>query len=314
MGQTPTAKTGVQGRRSERVLLKIPIEVAGKSAEGKNFREKTNTLVINRHGARITLRNSPQPESKVTITNLFNQVACPFRVVGRTGRSLGEGPEWGMECLEPDANVWGIYFPAKAGGAAPDEEPIDALLECTKCASRELAQLVRNQYQTLATLASIPRDCSKCKGTTPWRFAFVESAPEEVTPEPPKPPAPALPSPAPHEIPQPAAAPPPPAVSAAPPAERKPEERRKVRRVTLKLPVRVRLPDGKEEVTRTENYSRNGACFIATFELKADERIFVTLNYKPGADEIETPARVVWRRAIEGSNQSYYGVEFQGRK
>jgi len=111
MAESTYPKTAERRRRTERVLLQIPIEVKGTDAAGRPFKEKTHTLVINRHGARIALKTSVLPEARLIITNRQSAMTCPFRVVGRTGKSLGEGPEWGVECLEPGVNFWGIFFP-----------------------------------------------------------------------------------------------------------------------------------------------------------------------------------------------------------
>jgi hypothetical protein len=319
MNKEAAGKTGVEGRRSERVLLKIPIKVEGVGAEGKPFSEKTFTLVINRHGARITLQNPLRPDDRITITNLYNNLTFPFRVIARTGKSLGEGPEWGVECLEPDAPIWGIYFPKKKG-APGEEEPIDALLECSQCLSRELAQLGPAQYQALTTQSSVRRECPQCKTATAWRFSFVDEAweeapsaaePAEIAPAPAAAPPPAA-APAPAASPAPAAAAPPPAAAPSPaPVPAKREERRKVKRVTLKLPVRVRLRDGREDITRTENYSSLGACVISSLDLKENDRVLLTVGYTGGSSDLETPARVMWRRAMGGTKVTLYGMEFE---
>jgi hypothetical protein len=329
MNKETAEKTGVLGRRSERVLLKIPIKVKGTSAEGKPFDENTCTLVINRHGARITLQTPLQPDARITITNLYNNLTSPFRVVARTGRSLGEGPEWGVECLEPDAHIWGIYFPRKKDKAG-EEEPIDALLECSKCSSRELAQLGPAQYQTLTTTSSFRRECRHCKTTTEWQFSFVEEAWElapvaaesaEIASAPtaaqPAAAASTL-APAPASA-SPATPSPPSAPTAALPATPAPspalapairEERRRVKRVALKLPVRVRLEDGRQDIIRTENYSKSGACIISTLDLNENDKVLLTIGYAGGSSDLETPARVVWRRPLEGTKMTAYGMEF----
>lgn len=100
-----------QRRHSERVLLRIPITVKGKDIHGKSFSEETCTLVINRNGARITLQNKVRPDDQIMITNRQSQVTVPFRVVDQAGQSIGEGPEWGVECMEENLEFWGILFP-----------------------------------------------------------------------------------------------------------------------------------------------------------------------------------------------------------
>lgn len=162
---TPKAEEG--RRRSERVLLQIPIEVKGTDAEGKPFTERTHMLVINRHGARIALKTPLRPESRITIVNRQRTMSCPFRVVGRTGKSLGRGPEWGVECLEPGVNFWGICFPETAQ-ARSEQEAVDALVECAACHFRELAQLTLEEYRAAISQGSVQRDCPECGVVRGW--------------------------------------------------------------------------------------------------------------------------------------------------
>lgn len=273
-------------RRTERVLLRIPIEVKGKGADGRPFSEKTFTLVLNRNGARISLQHGLRKGDQVSITNLQTKVSCPFRVVERTTDMIGEGPpEWGVECLEPEVDFWGINFPKKAPGLRPDEL-IDALLECSKCQARELAQLKLEEYRTLISQSSITRNCAKCGIQTAWGFGFVEAGPEETIPSPPAPSAEASSS---EEL----------------------AERRRAKRVTVKLPVRLRLEDGREEIARTENLSKTGVCFASDLLMKEGEILRLTVGYAPGSNEAEISARVVWRRSIEGSGRALYGVRLE---
>jgi hypothetical protein len=285
MAQDVTPKSEERKRRSERVLLRIPIEVKGTDAEGKPFTEKTHTLVINRHGARIALKAPLKPEARITITNRQSAMSCPFRVVGRTGKSLGEGPEWGVECLEPGVNFWGISFPDKVTAPAA-QEGIDALVECAVCRFRELAQLTLEEYRSVITQGAVRRDCPECGMITQWEFGFAEGETEEAIPVQPSGPASA-----------------PPAAGGA--------ERRRAKRLTIKLPVRIRLQDGSEEVARTENLSKTGVCFNSSLMIRSEDRVFLTVGYTPGGSEEEVAARLVWRREIEGGATALYGVRLE---
>src|SRR5258708_23216089 len=42
-------------RRSQRVLMQVPIRIRGKDAQGNDFEESTETLAINAHGALVLL-------------------------------------------------------------------------------------------------------------------------------------------------------------------------------------------------------------------------------------------------------------------
>jgi len=264
-------------RRTERILLRIPIEVKGAVRGGKAFQESTYTLAINRHGARIALNHEVHSEARLTITNLQNRMSCPFRVVGRAGKRTGEQAEWGVECLKPEVNFWGIFFPLKADTPTA-EELIDALLECSRCHSRELAQLTLDDYQTMTNRASLPRACTTCKARTEWTFGFIEGDLRETF--------------APPTVPWTAA-----------PARI--IERRRAKCVAVKLPVRLRL----EEIGQTENLSHSGVCFSSNLIMKVGDLVMVTVGYEPGGRNKEIPGRVVWRQQIEGSPRALYGVQ-----
>ena len=266
-------------RRSERILLRLPIEVKGTTREGKPFRERTHTQEINHHGARIVMHRELQPGSRITVYNLQNNSACPFRVVGRVGKLAGERVEWGVECLEPDNNFWGIFFPSKAE-SAPAEELIDVLLECTGCHLRELAQLNLEDYQTISSRSRLPRPCSKCRTCTDWTFGFVEGDPSEATKA---------------------------AYTPTQPASASGIERRGSKRVPVKLPIRIRM----EEIAETENLSHGGVCFSSARLLKVGETVMVTVGYQPGRSGHEVAGRIMWREAVAGSQRTLYGVQLE---
>lgn len=268
------------------MYLQIPIEVQGNQEGGGQFRERTHTVIVNRDGARISLCHLLQPGENITITNLRTNVSCPFRVVERTGRSIGEDPEWGVECLNPEANFWDIYFPSGEQARVPGEH-VDALLECAVCGARELAKLPLNDYRERSLAGTLPRNCRKCRTETEWRFGYVEALtigrlPWEGEPTPDE----SL------------------GASAG-------SEKRTAKRLAVKLPVRIRLPNGLEEVARTENLSRMGVCFISDLEMQPDDIIQLTIGYVLGGRQGEIPARVVWRRALEGTNRFLYGVHLE---
>jgi hypothetical protein len=279
MTNDTTSEPGERRRRTERILLRIPIEVKGTDADGKAFKEKTYTLAINRHGARVALNSPLEPEAQVTITNLQNKLSCPFRVVARVGKSLGEGPEWGMECLQPQLNFWGIFFPEKL--VRPGQpEVIDTLLECSVCHCRELAQLTLEQYQTIITHPSLSRDCQQCGVITEWKFGYVEGgrgAAAQVSEH---------------------------SSSATQTAL---AERRRAKRVPVKMPVRIRL----EEIGQTENLSTSGVCFSSDLVLRVGDRVQLTVGYDPKGSQKEVPAHVVWRRPFEGTKRALYGVQLE---
>lgn len=269
-------------RRSKRPLIRVPIEVRGTDVNGRSFSESTYTVAVNRNGARISLHNSLMAGARISITNLQRGESCAFRVVERTSTTYGNQAEWGVECLEPDRNFWGVYFPETVPGEAPDEG-IDVMLECAGCRSRELAQISLEQYRELSNNSRLMRDCPRCLKQTSWEFGFAEVLLEEARAK------------APSEIAE---------------ALRRGNDRRHIRRYVAMLPLKLRNPSGKAENTRTENLSKLGLCFMSTLQMETGDELYLMVGPAEG-DKKEIPARVAWRRPVAGSDRSVYGVRLE---
>ncbi|MBZ5528840.1 MAG: PilZ domain-containing protein [Acidobacteriia bacterium] len=96
-------------RRSQRVLLGLTVTVIGQTPDKKPLEEKTRTLVINAHGALVTLDMRVSIGMQLTLRNgkTNEEVAC--RVV-YAGQQLSKA-EVGLEFLKPAPNFWHIAFP-----------------------------------------------------------------------------------------------------------------------------------------------------------------------------------------------------------
>ncbi len=297
-GPTPSAE---EQRRTERILVRLPILVQGTRADGKAFTEKTHTVVINRYGAQIILQSAVRPSARVTITNLQNALSCPFRLVGLTGASVDKKPEWGIECLAGDTNIWGIAFPEK-GPSPPRYEVIDVLLECSKCHSREFAELTLQQYQTALTHNLLSRECRTCQKLTGWWFGYVEGEPKAETQAPATPAPPSAPGSASPAAPAPDQAP-----ALAPTSAARVQQRRRNKRLAIKMPVRIRL----EGVGRVENLSADGICFSCNLALEVGECVSLAVGYIPGRENKERIGRIIWRRDLGGVKHYLYGAHLE---
>jgi len=281
-----THSLGPAARGSERALLKIPIRVEGEDAYGNAFVEVTSTLVVNRFGALIIVSYLLKPGTVIRITNLQNQATCCFQVVTRASRSLTGIPEWGVKSLQPDVEIWGVYFPTRA------EEPRQAdviyvLLECQECFSREMAALTVQQYRRLLAQSSLPRPCRKCRATRDWKLGFVEVGLDEVSPS--------LPGAGAFKL----------------PAQEAPD-RRQDKRLMVKLPLEIRLADGREEASTTENLSKSGFSFACSLEMQKGELVQVRIGLDSPGEGREVPARILWRRLSGEQGRSFYGAKLEG--
>jgi len=283
----PGEKFGLVVRKSERVLLRIPIRVEGKDARGNAFDDDTYTVVINQSGGQIAVDRLLAPGGKIKITNPRSRISCPFEVVMRA-TSLSGSPEWGVKSLDPRVEIWGVNFPTRP--KIPAKPPrIHALLECQECFSREMVELTQEEYRGLAAESPLQRPCRKCRQTTSWGYGLVEGELEDVLPSLPAPPVSGL-------------------------TQREGAERRKEKRAAVKVPLEVRLPNGSKESGNTENLSKSGLCFGCSLEMQVGDPVYVSVGANASEEKREILAHVVWRRATGGKGRALYGLKLETEK
>ncbi|MGH9726156.1 MAG: hypothetical protein ACRD41_13915 [Candidatus Acidiferrales bacterium] len=93
-----------------RVLLSVPITVAGESADRRKFEEETRTLVVNAHGALIALGMAVANGQTITISNKTTQASQECRIV-YLGTPQGGKTQLGVEFVSPTPSFWQIDFP-----------------------------------------------------------------------------------------------------------------------------------------------------------------------------------------------------------
>src|SRR5215472_9730081 len=74
------ALAGTAQRRSERVLVDLPILVSGESADHGAFQEETFTVTVSAHGALVMLATKVTIGQKVVLTNPANHGRREARV------------------------------------------------------------------------------------------------------------------------------------------------------------------------------------------------------------------------------------------
>ena len=270
-------------RRSDRILLTIPLMVEGTDTKGRTFQADARTLVLNRHGGRIRTKHRLQADQKLNITNTVSRRSSEFRVVGPVSPFSDQGGEYGVEYLHPGRDIWGIQFPPLQQG---EVEKSNALLECRKCGQVELLPVSLVEVEVLETSGILTKHCDSCNAISQWSYAKKQMA----IPEPPVPEKETQTN------------------TAAPSAV--PFEKRRFKRVALQLPIRICNYDGEVEITRSENISKGGFCFISEKWYQPGQGIMVTCPYHSGGANIEVRARVVNCNGTKGSRRRVYGVQF----
>src|SRR5579883_399290 len=101
MGQVSRVRAGWGRRRSQRVLMQVPVRNKGADAQGKPFEEFTETLAINAHGALVLL------EARVT------SISAPRKSRSATWRFSGPC------AAERPKSAWNFPRRALPSGAFP---------------------------------------------------------------------------------------------------------------------------------------------------------------------------------------------------
>jgi len=125
MAQSSTSSgSPVARRRSQRVLMQVPVRVRGTDSQGKEFEEETETLAINAHGALILVSARVTSGSKMQMQHkrTEEEQECHVVFLGpvRAGKS-----EIGLEFSEPRPTFWRVAFPPEDWSSRhPDARPI----------------------------------------------------------------------------------------------------------------------------------------------------------------------------------------------
>src|SRR6202162_3759986 len=111
-----SATVELRKRRSTRIVQAVPLTVAGVDALGRQFTERTSTLIINCHGCRYQSKH-------YVLKNMWVTLEVPHPETGQPPRSVRGRVAWiqrprtvrqlfqvALE-LETPGNTWGIAFP-----------------------------------------------------------------------------------------------------------------------------------------------------------------------------------------------------------
>jgi hypothetical protein len=140
------------------------------------------------------------------------------------------------------------------------------------------------EVQVLTTSGILSKPCETCKKETPWGYAEKQVAMD------------------------------------APPGETammaeagqavQGAEQRRHRRVSLQLPVLVRDYYGGLEITKSENVSKGGFCFVSEKAYQVGEGVLAACPYSTTQQSIEVRAKIVRRQLVKGSARKIYGVRY----
>lgn len=106
-------------RRSTRVLLVMPVDVAWTSKEGLQVQEHAETEVVSQHGAMLRMSTRLPVGVQLELRRPASGMSGKARVVGVGNPSPDGMARVAVELTVPSDAFWGISFPPVAA-AAPD--------------------------------------------------------------------------------------------------------------------------------------------------------------------------------------------------
>jgi hypothetical protein len=108
--QLTNTKRWLKKRRSQRIDLNVPVVVHRASKYGPQFYESTQTLVVNAHGALMSLVDEVMPKQRLLVQNADSGEQQECRVVSVDKVLMGP-PRVAVEFTRPLPGFWHIAFP-----------------------------------------------------------------------------------------------------------------------------------------------------------------------------------------------------------
>src|SRR5713226_2006968 len=99
-------------RRSQRVLMTVPVRVSGQTGAGLPFDEETHTRAISAHGALIRVSTQVHRGQRLSLTNLQTRAVLEC-VVAHIDRHQRDHPHVGVQFTLANPVFWHVVFPPK---------------------------------------------------------------------------------------------------------------------------------------------------------------------------------------------------------
>lgn len=96
-------------RRSDRVSIAFPLEVAGIDLRGQRFSERTKTTSVSRYGCCVPMARPLQADQPLQLRRVGTNQIATGRVVAPMGLQA-EGHLYGVETKQSCEGLWGIRF------------------------------------------------------------------------------------------------------------------------------------------------------------------------------------------------------------
>lgn len=264
-------------RAGDRIEVELQIEVLGTDCLGTQFFDRTRTLAISRHGAKVRLERGLAPQEEVMVRCLMTGKEADARVVGQIAK-VGDAYDYGIRFLDDKSDIWGFRFPPPppSGGSTDD-----VLMECRACGNKEQVHLDEFEREVLRVNAKISQFCKQCRDLSVWCLTKGEMPASKGST----------------------------VATLTPFRERRSEPRR-----PMQVTACIRSARFGDDVVKARNVSRHGLSFASPWDYAAGQAIEVAVPFSPGGGNLFFPARIAYVQLQASEATRIYGVAYQDIK
>ena len=266
-------------RQSDRVTLRMPLEVSWVDGSGMIRRLPAQTLLVSRNGGVLRLQDAFSAGQELTLRRPLEGDGIKTvgaRIVAEIDREP-EGFLYAVHIFEPRADFWDIEFPSPHKA---DEALARLLMECGFCQRREVIYLNELELKSFEARKCIARICKMCDAPAVWVEAQSESS------------KPAASSVVRFD------------------GDERVLPRRNRTRVKARVLACIRRRGFQEEVAVCEDLSKGGIAFRSRNQYPEGSRAEVAVPFTPGSSAIFVPIRIVFSQAIPSAGLFRHGAAY----
>src|SRR5579862_1019748 len=273
---TSTVQTGA--RQSDRVTVRMPVEVSWFASDGMGMKVIAETLLVSRNGGVLRLAEKLTSGQEVTLRrqhegDLWKTVRA--RVMAEIDHEP-EGYLYAVHLQNVKADFWDIDFPAPQKA---EEALARLLMECSFCQRREVVYLSELQLKSFEARKCVAQICKVCDAPSIWVEAQAESADPN-------------------------------AFGSRTSEEDRVLPRRNRTRVKARVLACIRRRGFQEEVAVCEDLSKGGIAFRSRNQYPEGTRVEVAVPFTPGSSAIFVPIRIVFSQAIPSAGLFRHGAAY----
>jgi len=266
----PDDSQGSSKRRSDRVLVALPVDLSATDLHGVRFTESCFTEMVSLHGASVAVPRRASPDYPVTLRRSSLDLQVQARVLGQLGIRPGLHL-YGIAFTEEAPNFWGIHFPPLDQN---DESLAKTLLMCSECRTQLIFTLNEIEFRVFEANQRLSFGCEACGRNVVWMPVPSEPRQQHRGSEP---------SPGP--------------------------ENRKHARTRMKTTACIQESDRDDDIVEVLDISRGGVSFRGARAYQVNSWIQFAVPYSPGAANIFVSGRIAWRKDLADERYEH-GVQY----